>query len=512
MPHKNRQILQLHRGVRPVFLAAVFLLGFGTVGASLHHFSSAATSAITFYASPAAQTLTTGDSVTVQLRIKDAGAVNVTYAKASLTFPVNLLQVSSISTAGSSFTTQDTQTYSNTTGTITVGQTGKAYDAKVTDFLLATVTFKSVTSGAANLAFTGSSIVSATKGSTNLLTGSSGAIYTIQQPVQQPAQEPPSSQTPPSNLTAPRTGAPATIGDTSGGQTSNESSGDGTTSTTTDQAPDTTVTGLTQTTTQETAQTRLTISHIQAIDITTAGGTIEWQTSRISSTLISYSANSHNYSTTLSVSGLEMTHSVALHSLSPGSPVYYKILATAKDGSTATYNGQFTTAKPKNKTVALVAASTGSGLGLVALVVLMSRLLHHRKLSRPAMPATAGTPTVAPPAPDMSQAIAALALEHAEAPMPAQPVLSQQTITNAQQPPTPITPLESGQRGNTSTEPQQRAAIEPMPRKIVTTERPTLRPAPPSSYTQRGNKPMDMFEEGNQRLNTEGYQDDTQKQ
>lgn len=129
--------------------------------------------------SPATKAVKVGDSVTVSIFF-DTGEETVNSVKASLTFPVSLLNVEtdSIITTGSAVTDFKETIYSNLSGTVDIsGSTSVSGSQK----LLANIKFKTKAVGTANISFDSDSQIIRTSDSKNVLSlaDSKGGAYTI---------------------------------------------------------------------------------------------------------------------------------------------------------------------------------------------------------------------------------------------------------------------------------------------------------------------------------------------
>ena len=133
------------------------------------------------YLTPASSAVNTGTDFTVQI-MEDSGTVPVNAVQANLTYPTNLLDVVSIDTSGSAFTTVAESTSSN--GNIRIGAgvaTGAA--GKTSEQLVATIHFKSKSAaGTAEVKFVaGTELVESVNNSLILggLGNTTGGTYTI---------------------------------------------------------------------------------------------------------------------------------------------------------------------------------------------------------------------------------------------------------------------------------------------------------------------------------------------
>lgn len=146
------------------------------------------TQAATLSVSPGTGVYKTGATFTVTVYVNTAG-VPVNAADGTLAFNARELSVVSVSRASSIFNLWTTEpAFSNAAGTVTFsGGVPTGYTGTTGNVL--SVTFRSLTSGAARVSLTGASVLAADGRGTNVLTGMSGGTYTLSAVESQPAPE-----------------------------------------------------------------------------------------------------------------------------------------------------------------------------------------------------------------------------------------------------------------------------------------------------------------------------------
>jgi hypothetical protein len=144
----------------------------------------AASGVATLYTSPGGtQSVTTGQTFTVNVRLSSGASVPVTGAAVYLSYPTSLLQVVGQSYSGSPYNTQLVAT--NSGGILRMDRA--AFPAvSGGDQLFAQITFKALTTGSATISFTNSSIVTSGEDDSNILTAKNGATYNISAPAKLP--------------------------------------------------------------------------------------------------------------------------------------------------------------------------------------------------------------------------------------------------------------------------------------------------------------------------------------
>ncbi len=157
--------------------------------------------AATLSVAPGTGVYKTGATFTVTVYVNTSG-VPVNAADGTLSFNPRELSVVSVSRAASIFNLWTTEpAFSNSAGTVTfsggvpTGYTGTAGNVM-------SVTFRSLTSGAARVSLTGASVLAADGRGTNVLTSMSGGTYTLSAVESQPAPEVIVEYVPPANTPA----------------------------------------------------------------------------------------------------------------------------------------------------------------------------------------------------------------------------------------------------------------------------------------------------------------------
>ena len=176
---------------------------------------------VRLYVTPSSSSGPIGRNVAVQIRLSKDTNAKVDYAKADTRFSTAVLEVVSVSRAGSYFTNNGgpTTSYNNSNGTLVVSGSGNTLPT-VADALLVTVTFRVKTAGAGTISFTGSSEAGDLLGGgnvKNVLNATSGSSITGESPPPAATPAKPATATPtpsptsspqPSATTAPETPTP----------------------------------------------------------------------------------------------------------------------------------------------------------------------------------------------------------------------------------------------------------------------------------------------------------------
>jgi hypothetical protein len=179
--------------------------------------SSAKAASATLYLSPSSGTVAIGDTFSVDV-YEDSGSQDVNAVQADLTYNQSVLQYISV-TSSSAFSISAAT--SGGGGSVHIDR--GAIPAVTGAQLVATVTFKGIAGGTSNINFAGSSRVLANSGpqaNQDILSGTSGATYTVPSPPAPPTPPPAPSPTPtpspspsptpsPSPSTKPKTPSPA---------------------------------------------------------------------------------------------------------------------------------------------------------------------------------------------------------------------------------------------------------------------------------------------------------------
>jgi hypothetical protein len=173
---------------------------------------------VRLYVSPSSSSGAAGRNVAVQIRLSKDTNAKVDYAKADTRFSTAVLEVVSISRAGSYFTNNGgpTTSYNNSNGTLIVSGSGNTLPTTA-DALLVTVTFRVKTTGTGTITVTAASEAGDLLGGgnvKNVLTATSGSSITGESPPPAATPAKPATATPtpsptsspqPSATTAPET-------------------------------------------------------------------------------------------------------------------------------------------------------------------------------------------------------------------------------------------------------------------------------------------------------------------
>jgi len=155
---------------------AILLSGvFSLIGAS------PVSAAANLYLSPATQTVTQGDTFSVQLRANIGGTDTVNAVQAKLSYPTDKLECSGVSNSGGAFSISQIHNALTSSGggaiTIVEGTTGSGVSG---DKLVATINFKAkVGSGSAQVSFVSGSIVVRGTDYANIVGSTTGGTYTF---------------------------------------------------------------------------------------------------------------------------------------------------------------------------------------------------------------------------------------------------------------------------------------------------------------------------------------------
>ena len=139
----------------------------------------AQTGSATLSLSPSSSSVKVDQSFTVAIKVTSA-TTNISSVQSYLTFPADLLEVSSISKTGSIASLfVEEPIYNNTSGTIKMTADIASPGYKGSDGLIATVTFRAKANGSANVGFTTEAAVYPTSGTSSILGTSDTGSYTI---------------------------------------------------------------------------------------------------------------------------------------------------------------------------------------------------------------------------------------------------------------------------------------------------------------------------------------------
>lgn len=323
---------------------------------------SALAAAHTIYLTPSSQTVQTGQSFSVQMR----GTVGAEYLGANrvagaINFPASLLQATSVVSDGTSFNWQPTASIG--TGVINFDQRS-FFPVQNTNVYMATITFRALASGTANVTFAAGTGYS--YGASPMVTSTSGGSYRINAPAPPtcPAGQvgtPPNCTTPPpAQCPAGQTGTPPncktpTTPTCPSGQTGTPPNCKPVTTTPTTPKP------TTPTTPQKpeepsapvaspdiapdtTPDNGFSISEVTATrGYTTAK--LNWKTSSASKATISYGTSLKDLGKTVEGTKLpDESYEAQITELTPGKQYYYTIASTseADTAKTDSYSGVFT--------------------------------------------------------------------------------------------------------------------------------------------------------------------------
>jgi hypothetical protein len=141
---------------------------------------------VKLYVAPASQSVVSGNSVTVQVRLSKAANSKVDYAKADMTFSTNQLEIVSVSRSGSYFNASGgpVTSFNNSKGTLNISGSGDTLPSNA-DVLVASVTFKAKSAGTGTLSYTNASLAGDLLGSgsvKNALTATAGTSVLVSSP------------------------------------------------------------------------------------------------------------------------------------------------------------------------------------------------------------------------------------------------------------------------------------------------------------------------------------------
>lgn len=140
----------------------------------ISHGSGGGTPSANLYVTPASGTYGYGATVTVQV-YEDSGSTSVNGVQFDLTYPTAQLQYVSSNNSGSPFSAVLQNSGGSGTVNIAVGNLGGSASGAQ---LVATIIFKVIATGSANLAFGNNCFVTETSTSSNILSGKTGSSYT----------------------------------------------------------------------------------------------------------------------------------------------------------------------------------------------------------------------------------------------------------------------------------------------------------------------------------------------
>lgn len=264
------------------------------------------------YLYPPNQVVQKDQTFNVAVRISsNQSLLYMSYVKAYLNFPANILSVTKVDTSTNAYQTRTDQTYSNTAGTIHIEQSNPySYSP---DQFIATIGFKAIKTGTATVSFSSDSWVSSSQQGANTLTGSDGGTYTIQGPAPAPAPAPSPKPQPTTSPTA----SPSH------------------TNTTTSTTP--TASSPTPTSTGTNADTSVGYDYGYDYAI------LVWHTPALATAEIRYGLDNSKLTELKTVSEPQVDFNVTLSPLKPGRHYFFTITATDISHRQINYQGDFTT-------------------------------------------------------------------------------------------------------------------------------------------------------------------------
>lgn len=294
--------------------------------------------------SPSTQSLQPGQTFTVQMR----GFVSSDFFGASriagaLTFPANLLQVTAVNTDSATFNWQ--KTHSTGAGVVNFDQRS-LFPIDNTNVSIATVTFRALANGTANVGYSGGTTFS--YNNMTIATARNGGTYSISTPTCPAGQTgtPPNCVTPPPPPTPPTPNPPQPTPPTPTPPTTP-------TTPTPSPIPD----PLTPSTPipspdiseEVTGEADSDENGFSVTDVTATRGydtaLLNWKTSETSKATVSYGTSLKELNKTVDATLLpDTTYEAQLTDLTPGKQYYYTINATADSDAAKTdsYSGVFT--------------------------------------------------------------------------------------------------------------------------------------------------------------------------
>lgn len=181
MPSLKRQLSR----ISPLTICVVIVFA-GIMTYLLFGAFAASGTATAYISSVGAQSVTTGQSFTVDVRISSGSNVPITAGSIYVTYPTGMLQVLGESYAGSPYTTQ--LVASDSGGNLRMDRAAFP-EVSGGDQLFAEITFKAVATGSAPISIASNSIVTSGEDDSNILSQRNGVTYSIAAP----ASAPPSS-------------------------------------------------------------------------------------------------------------------------------------------------------------------------------------------------------------------------------------------------------------------------------------------------------------------------------
>jgi hypothetical protein len=283
--------------------------------------SSARAASATMSLTPSSATVAIGDTFSVDI-YEDSGTQDVNAAKANLTYNANVLDYVSV-TSSSAFNVAAVTTGGGGTVTIDRG----AFPAVTGNQLVATVYFRGKAGGTTNIDFASGSAVLANSGPTevanhDILTSTSGGVYTVPSPPTPPTPPPTPSPSPTPSHSPTPSPSPSTKPKTSPAPSP---------------SPKTTPTPAPSPSTPAKDTNAPTISNVQVTDIGTNSALVSWETSEPATSEVNYGITT-KYELTNGNGLYVTTHKLSLsyNLLSADTDFHFQIKSVDAAGNTAT--------------------------------------------------------------------------------------------------------------------------------------------------------------------------------
>lgn len=168
--------------IRRLVVTGLFLITLFFIGPAIANAAS-------LYVAPSSGAYTVGDSFSVSVSV-NTGGVAINAAQATVSYPNDILEVTSVGQTGIFSLWPISPTYSNATGTISFaggvphpGYTGSAGT-------IITITFSTKVAGTATVNIGGASVLANDGLGTDILTGAGSGTYTVSSPTVEPEPEP----------------------------------------------------------------------------------------------------------------------------------------------------------------------------------------------------------------------------------------------------------------------------------------------------------------------------------
>lgn len=157
---------------------------------SLNFVAPARAAGATLFFSPSSKSTTVGSTISISVMVNSGGGAGINAGECSVSFPPDLLKVSSVSQTGSIFELWTTKpSFSNTNGSVTFGG-GLTEAFKGSAGKIVSISFKALKTGNAKLNFGGSVVTAADGQGTNIFASGGSSAITIIEP-EAPKVEPP---------------------------------------------------------------------------------------------------------------------------------------------------------------------------------------------------------------------------------------------------------------------------------------------------------------------------------